>query len=148
MTANALGIPGKRIYTLSDLPALEAQRSQQPAVSQGVSNRIVTLGSLQPQPNSSDAAIREMNTSIDSLGRNILTQLDNFDRNLTVRAESERQRLEAIGQGLNRIAEQQGVIALDQRNIIVQRNNAQTCNYILITLLVLAILAILGLLLL
>ncbi len=179
MATNAANIRNNKIYTLADLPSLEARHSQRlpsnPSMS-APSNRIVTLGNLPRTADSSDEAtqavknasitIRDAITSIDSLEARMHKKFDDLEKTLKNSLESQNpsdtfalQRaslsessrrcnecIDRANENLRQIAAQQNSRVLRERDLVIQRSNAEICNYVLITLLVLAILTVLGLL--
>lgn len=149
------------------------ENSHSQPTSGGFSSRIVTLGSL--PKNDSDPAnliksatvtMREATASLDALESRLHKRLDDFerelvaataqnsgnstlDRQLATFEEASRTYNESINRerhARERIADNEHRVTLRERNMAIELNDAKNCNYILITLLALAALAILVLL--
>lgn len=173
MTTSAERLSGRRIFTIADLDDLEDRRrsslSTQP--SQGLSSRIVTLGQIPQQTNASQLgvneaiasvreaseAVRQATVNVNGIEKKLSDRLDQIEQNLQkLIAEENKKIADALQNQANSstitllqsytdITEDLARTSLQQRDVQIQTGDNSRCSsYLWITVIVLAILAIIA----
>ena len=173
MATPAMRLSGKKIFTIADLDDLEAQRrsSLPTQSSQGLSNRIVTLNQIPQQTSASQQAVNETLNSVreaseavqrasanmNSIEKALSDRLDQIEQNLKKQVEEESKKIEnavqnqanastmTLLQSCTTLREGLANTSLQQRDIQIQTGDNNDCSrYLWITVIVLAILALIA----